>query len=132
MRLKFQPKENIAEPQSLQKISDAIEICNREQKQQALSTTMVGSQLLKRLQNAAELTQNFDTVDIEDINTEITLVLLEAYQYKENLEKDLELIENFKLSIQLANSRDWYRKFLKERSNVKTNTEQSSSGTASH
>jgi len=116
MRLKFQPKENIAEPQSLQKISEAIEICNREQKQHTLATTMVGSQLLKRLQTAAELTQNYDSVDIEDINTEITLVLLEASQYMMNLAEDIKLIDNLKLNIQLANSRDWYRKFVMERS----------------
>ena len=40
---------------------------------------------------------------------------------KEQLEKDLDLIEQMKLGIQLANSRDWYRKFLGGKNGSKTN-----------
>lgn len=112
MRLGFKPKAEIAEPAALQKISEAIEQYSKNQKEQALNSTVEGSRFLKSLKNAAELTQNFDTVDMDDINSAISIALLMAMLYKEQLEKDLDLIEQMKLGIQLANSRDWYRKFL--------------------
>ena len=117
MGLRFMDKSDVAETQVLAKISGAIEACNRNLKQQTLDTTRAGSRFLKKLQKEAELTQNYDTVDIEDINMENTLVLMEAAFYRDNLKQDLSLINDLKLAIQLANPRDWYAKFLKGEKN---------------
>ena len=112
MPLKFQPQITVAEPAALGTISAAIEANNRDQKQQMLTTTLTGSRFLDKLAKAADLTNNFDTVNINEINKAMTLVLLEAGFYKENLKLNLDLIEDLKLKIQLANKREWYRDFI--------------------
>ncbi|MCQ2209209.1 MAG: hypothetical protein MJZ34_02845 [Paludibacteraceae bacterium] len=104
-------KDEVLEKSQLVKISDAIKSSYVLYKQQSLLTAQAGSRFLDKLFDLSDSILNFENIEEEALNKNITLAILQSFYYKENLKAMLTILKELRYKIQLSNSRDWYREF---------------------